>query len=80
MKQWRLQIRNKIDDSNIEEPVRALKDSGDEEVKALAQEVCPLRLLALTNSFLITGLLWRHHTRSLESRKSPRYVQFHDAG
>ncbi|WWC64819.1 uncharacterized protein I303_107433 [Kwoniella dejecticola CBS 10117] len=37
--QWKLQIRNKIEDSNIEEPIRLLQDNGDEEISKLAKQL-----------------------------------------
>ncbi|WVW86390.1 hypothetical protein I302_108436 [Kwoniella bestiolae CBS 10118] len=39
MSKWKLQIRNKIEDSNIEEPVKKLQDSQDEEVSNLAKQL-----------------------------------------
>lgn len=39
MKKWRLTIRNKIESSNIEEPVRALRDGQDEELAALSRDL-----------------------------------------
>lgn len=37
MKQWQLTIRNKIEDSNIEDPVRTLRDGDDKELAGLAR-------------------------------------------
>ncbi|OCF61564.1 histone-lysine N-methyltransferase, H3 lysine-36 specific [Kwoniella mangroviensis CBS 10435] len=39
MSKWKLQIRNKIEDSNIEEPIRKLQDSQDEEISKLAKQL-----------------------------------------
>ena len=39
MSKWKLQIRNKIEDSNIEEPVKALCADGDVRISALAKDV-----------------------------------------
>ena len=40
MIKWKLQIRNKIEDSNIEEPVKLLCDSPDDIIGGLAKQVC----------------------------------------
>ncbi|ORX40448.1 hypothetical protein BD324DRAFT_658455 [Kockovaella imperatae] len=37
MNKWKLQIRNKIEDSNIEEPVKVLSRSDDREIKSVAK-------------------------------------------
>lgn len=39
MERWKTQIRNKIEDSNVEEPVKLLADSGDQEISASAKRV-----------------------------------------
>lgn len=39
MNKWKLQIRNKIEDSKIEEPVKALSQSGDEKICGLAKQL-----------------------------------------
>lgn len=39
MKKWKVQVRNKVEDSGIETPVQALADGDDEELKSLAQEL-----------------------------------------
>lgn len=39
MLKWKVQVRNKIDDSGIEGPVRSLAGGSDEELKKLAQEL-----------------------------------------
>ena len=39
MNKWKLQIRNKIEDSNIEEPVKALTNSDDRSIRSIAKEV-----------------------------------------
>lgn len=39
MVQWKLQLRNKIEDSNIEEPVKELQAGDDAELSDLAQRV-----------------------------------------
>ncbi|WVQ94922.1 hypothetical protein IAU59_002008 [Kwoniella sp. CBS 9459] len=39
MSKWKLQIRNKIEDSKVEQPVKALQDSEDEEVSRLAKQL-----------------------------------------
>lgn len=36
---WKLTIRNKIEDSNIEEPVKALRDGPDEELSDMAKRL-----------------------------------------
>ncbi len=36
---WRPLIRNKIEDSKVEEPVQALADSPDEELSSIAKRV-----------------------------------------
>ncbi|WWD19848.1 hypothetical protein CI109_104315 [Kwoniella shandongensis] len=37
MKKWKLQNRNKVEDSNVEEPVKALCETSDEEISRLAK-------------------------------------------
>jgi len=37
MSKWKMQIRNKIEDSGIEEPVKAMAEGEDEQLKTLAQ-------------------------------------------
>jgi hypothetical protein len=39
MSKWKLQIRNKVEDSGIEEGIRALTISDDEPISALANQV-----------------------------------------
>jgi hypothetical protein len=39
MTRWKLQLRNKIEDSNIEEPVKRLQAGSDAELSTLAQSV-----------------------------------------
>ncbi|WWC91926.1 uncharacterized protein L201_006878 [Kwoniella dendrophila CBS 6074] len=39
MSKWKLQIRNKIEDSNIEEPIKRLQESDDEEISKLAKQL-----------------------------------------
>lgn len=39
MTRWKLQLRNKIEDSNIEEPVKRLQGGIDAELSTLAQFV-----------------------------------------
>lgn len=39
MSKWKLQIRNKIEDSNIEGPVKGLCDSSDSLIGSLAKQV-----------------------------------------
>jgi len=39
MSKWKLQIRNKIEDSNIEESVKGLCDSRDQIISGLANQV-----------------------------------------
>lgn len=39
MSKWKLQIRNKIEDSKVEEPVRALADGADEEISRVAKQL-----------------------------------------
>lgn len=39
MKQWQLTNRNKVEDSNIEQPVRALADGEDKELATLASDL-----------------------------------------
>lgn len=39
MNKWKLQIRNKIEDSNIEEPVKMLGQSEDETICGLAKQL-----------------------------------------
>ncbi|WVR09631.1 hypothetical protein IAU60_006704 [Kwoniella sp. DSM 27419] len=39
MSKWKLQMRNKIEDSRIEEPVKVLQDSEDEEIKRIAKQL-----------------------------------------
>lgn len=39
MNKWKLQIRNKIEDSNIEEPVKVLGRSEDETICGLAKQL-----------------------------------------
>ena len=39
MVKWPLQIRNKVEDSNIETPVRALQDSDDEAISSVAKQL-----------------------------------------
>jgi hypothetical protein len=41
MSKWKLQVRNKVMDSGIEEPVKALGDGLDEALAVLAQGVSP---------------------------------------
>lgn len=41
MLKWKLQLRNKIEDSNIQEPVRQLQAGNDAELSELAQQVSP---------------------------------------
>lgn len=36
---WKMQYRNKIADSHVEEPVKSLAEEGDAQVRSLAQEV-----------------------------------------
>lgn len=55
MNRWRLQEKNKIDDSNIEDPVRDLASGADAEISELANQVSwngvRLRCGKLTISF-----------------------------
>jgi len=37
MSKWKLQIRNKVEDSGIETPVKALAEGDDEQLKTLAE-------------------------------------------
>lgn len=37
MAKWKLQIRNKVEDSGIEEPVKAIAESGDEQLRSIAK-------------------------------------------
>jgi histone-lysine N-methyltransferase SETD2 len=39
MSKWKLQIRNKIEDSKVEEPVRALADGEDETISQVAKQL-----------------------------------------
>lgn len=39
MSKWKLQIRNKIEDSGIEEPVKVLADGEDDQLKTLARDL-----------------------------------------
>ncbi|WRT70012.1 uncharacterized protein IL334_007005 [Kwoniella shivajii] len=39
MNQWKLQNRNKIEDSNIEEPIKDLQTSSDDEISKLAKQL-----------------------------------------
>jgi histone-lysine N-methyltransferase SETD2 len=39
MSKWKLQIRNKIEDSKVEEPVRTLVHTEDERIGALAEQL-----------------------------------------
>ncbi|OCF43734.1 histone-lysine N-methyltransferase, H3 lysine-36 specific [Kwoniella heveanensis CBS 569] len=39
MSKWKLQIRNKIEDSNVEQPVKELQDSPDSEISNLAKQL-----------------------------------------
>ena len=39
MLKWKPQFRNKVEDSNIEEPVKVLRDSDDKELSGLAQQL-----------------------------------------
>jgi hypothetical protein len=37
MAKWKLQVRNKVEDSGIEEPVKKLAESEDEQLRSIAQ-------------------------------------------
>ena len=70
MSKWKTQIRNKIEDSNIEELVKVLQDRPDEQIQPLAKQVRSVtwRYGLLTElSFWNTGRLLRRRIKSLAS-------------
>lgn len=44
MSLWKLSLRNKIEDSNIEEPLKRLQAGKDRELSSLAQNVSVLMI------------------------------------
>jgi hypothetical protein len=66
---WKLQIRNKIEDSNIEEIVKAMRDGPDEELAGLAKHLLEywstlelsykIPRMSKIQSVRATGLTWR---------------------
>lgn len=45
MSKWKLQIKNKIEDANIEEPVRSLASHPEDEISGPAKQVSRNALL-----------------------------------
>jgi hypothetical protein len=75
MSGWKLSIRNKVEDSKVEEPVKALTASEDESLRGIAQQVSVARQFDLywlsLFSYLNTGRLSNYPTRSHESQRLP---------
>ena len=57
MSKWKLQIRNKIEDSCIEEPVKTLAQSQDETIGNLAKHVNALQNARTAADCIAAGIL-----------------------
>lgn len=77
MARWKTQIRNKIEDSKVEEPVALLAKSDDQEIRTLAKQVSDLQpddgvsLKLILYSCWTTGPPSSCHTGSLVSPRLP---------